>query len=300
MPTLASNIQTQDYSYAIQVPAGTWRWTTRVDVSQATPQFQILNVVSPFGLLRDSIPLPGQVVQSMANSITELMTAFAPTIVLSPTSLTFTLDEGRGFGQPQVVTVSNGGVYGSLLAVSVTSDSAFMQVSPANVSSLAFNSSGQFSVTVDSTTLLAADSPYTAELTLQDVNATNNPQTIPVNIIVRPKAVISLSPLALNFHVTRNVDGTFPAIPSQTFQVQNAGGAGSSLAYQIQKLTGISPWLVSFSPPYGTLASSASQTVTVVSQPIPNMQCGVYTDSLRVSGYSTNSYQDVVVTLTIS
>lgn len=300
MPTLASNIQSQEYKYAIQVPQGTWRWTTRVDVSQALVQFEIRDISSPFGLLRDSIPIPGDVVTAMGNSITDLKQAFAPAIVFGPTSLTFTLDEGRGFGVPLPLTISNGGVYGSLLSVAVSVSAAYVKVTPASAGGLAFNASGQVQVSVDSTNLLAVGSPYAATLTLQDAHATNNPQTVPVTITVRPKAAITLTPTTLNFTASGAFSGAFSPIPSQTFQIQNTGPAGSVLDFQIQKLTGLSDWLVSFSPTFAELASSASQTITVVVAPLAMMLPGAYTETLRVSGYSSNSYQDILVTLTIS
>ena len=300
MPTLASNIQAQEYKYAVQVPQGTWRWTTRVDVSQAVVQFEIRDVSSPFGLLRDSIPIPGDVATAMASSINDLKQAFAPEIVFGPSSLTFTLDEGRGFGAPQPLTISNGGVYGSLLSASVSVDAAFVKVTPASAEGLAFNASGQVQVSVDSSKLQAIASPYVATLTLQDTNATNNPQTVPINIVVRPKAAITLSPTSLSFNVTGAFAGPFPPVPSQTFQVQNTGPSGSVLDFKIQKLTGLSDWLVSFSPSFGELAASASQTITVVVAPTPLMLPGTYTETLRVSGYSSNSYQDLVVSLTVS
>ena len=297
--SLAANIQTQDYKYQVQVPQGTWRWTTRVDVSKASPVFSIRDVISPYGILRDTIPIPGTVVTSMAESITDLESAFAPSIVISPNTLTFTVNEAQWFCMPQYVTVSNGGVYGSLLAVAVTSSATYVQISPANVSSLAFNASGQFAVTVDSSLLLAVNSPYSSTLTLVDTHATNNPIVIPVNIVVVPLATIAMNVIDLNFEVSGNGDGTFPPVPAQTFRIQNTGPAGSSLVYQVQKLIGNSPWLVSFNPTYGTLASTAYQTTSVVVQPTTNMQPGVYEEILRVSGYSSNSYVDLPITFTV-
>lgn len=238
----------------------------------------------------------------MAQSIVDLQQTFRTLIVLSPTSLSFTLDEGRGFGTPQEVTISNGGTYGSLLDASITSSATFMVVSPALVGGLASSASGQFSVTVDSTNLTAVGGPYSATVTVQDPNAPNSPQTIPVLITIRPKASISVSPTTLSFAVAGALSGTFTPSPvsSQTFTIQNAGPSGSVLNFQVQKLTGLSPWLTTFSPTTGTLNSGSSQAVTVSVQPTPLMSPGTYTETLRVSGYSSNLFQDVQVTLTVS
>ena len=299
MPSLASNLQTQDYQYAVQVPQGTWRWTTRVDVSKAVVTFQVRDIVSPFGLLRDNIPLPGLVVTAMSESITELQSAFAPLITRSPTSLTFTTTQGQGFGTPQAVTVSNSGVYGSLLSPTVTSSASYVLVTPANMGGLAFGAAGVFNATVDGTNLLALNSPYSATITIQDPNATNTPQTIPVTINVLPEATIALSPTTLNFSAT-GFNCTYPVIPSQTFAIENTGPSGSVLSFQVQKLIGLSPWLVSFTPTTGTVASSSSVNVTVTTQPPPFTPAGTYTEILRVSGYSSNFYQDITVNLTLS
>ncbi len=299
--TLAANIRFQDYQFAYQTPRGIWRWTTRVDTSLSSPSYEVRDVASPYGLLRDSIPIPGVVVQAMAQSIDELKTAFAPGILLGPvSSLTFNVDEGRGWSDPQPITITNTGPYGSLLGTTVTVADAYVKADPANVGNLASNQTGSFDVTVDSTNLISVDSPYATVVTVQDPDATNSPQTFPVMVVVRPKATIDALPATVTFYVTRNVDGTFPAIPNQQFTVQNIGPAGSILNYQIQKLTGVSPWLISFTPYFGTLDSSATQIVVVTAQPVVGTPTGTYTESLRISGYSNNFYVDVVVALVIS
>lgn len=298
MPT--SRLQFQDYQFDVVLPVGPWKWTTRVDVSGALPTFSVRDVISPYGLLRDSIPIPGVVIQAMADSITKLQQSFAPSILLAPTSLSFVVDEGRGVSAAQLVTITNDGVFGSLLGVSITSSAAYLAATPANINGLASTEAGQFSVTADSTQLLAIASPYAGTLTVQDADATNNPQTIPVTITVRPKATIALAPIALAFTVAKPLVPPFPAIPTQTFTITNTGPSASVLQYQIQKLTNCSPWLVSFVPAFGSINGGLSQLVTVAVQPGDAMQPGTYTETLRVSGYSSNFFQDIIVTLTIT
>lgn len=300
MSVSASSLSFQDYQFKIQTPAGIWRWTTRVDLSLANPSYLVRDVITPFGLLRDMVPIPGTVVQEMANSISLLQQQFAPNMLISPTTLSFTVDEGRGVSSAQSVQLTNNGVFGSLLGVSLTTSAPYIAVTVPSVGGLPSNGSGTFGVTVDSTTLVAASSPYAGTVTLQDPAALNNPQTIPVAIVVRPRAIISLSVAALNFAVTKPISGPFPGIPSQTFTITNTGPSGSVLDYQIERLCGCSEWLASFNPPTGTLTSNASQVTTVVVQPPSNMLTGTYTEILRVSGYSLNFSQDVTVTLVIS
>lgn len=298
---LVSNLQRQDYQFEHSLPEGKWRWTTRLDVSKSNPEYSIRDIVSPFGLLRDSIPLPGAVVEAMAESIEELQANFSPNILVGPpTSLSFEVDEGRGFSASQSVIITNDGVYGSILGVTITSSASYVRSVPANIGNLSINESGQFDVDVDSTDLLAVNSPYNESLTIQDPGATNSPQAVPVVIVVRPKAEITCTPLLLTFTVTKPLVGDFPAIAPQTFSVQNTGPATSVLEYTVSQLTGLASWLTGIVPSSGTLASGASENVEVTVAPPSNLLQGTYTETLRVAGFSSNSQVDVEIQLVVS
>jgi len=300
-PIHVSRLETQDYKFQVALPSGIWRWVTRLDVSLGMPSLEVRNVTSPFGTLRDMVPIPGPVITAMAESITTILQAFAPSILVSPTGpLSFTLTQGQGVSMPQPVSITNNGVFGSLLAASITTSAPWLQVVPANLTGLAFNETGSFNVTADSTALLATSSPYSGTITVQDPAATNNPQTIPVSVVVLPPATITVSPNNLVFNVTSSYPSPFPPIPSQQFILSNTGPSGSQLTYLIQKLIGNSPWLVSFTPFMGNLASTQTQAITVAVAPPPNMYSGVYTETLRVSGFSTNMIQDVQIQLIVS
>ncbi len=300
MPTpLASNLQTQDFEYKFAVLQGFWRWKTRMDVSQSMPQFSVRDIVSPFGLLRDNVPIPGPVVEAMAQSISELQQAFAPLILVAPSTLTFMVDQGRGFSDPQTVAVTNNGVYGSLLSPTLTSSSPFVQIVPAMLGGLSFNEAGTSQVSVDSSNLLATNSPYAATVVVQDPNATNSPQTVSIAIVVRPLAHISVSVTQLTFNVTRPLTGPFPPIPAQMFTLSNSGPVGSLLQWQAVKLFGVQ-WLASYNPISDSLPGGASENVTVVVQPEECMTPGTYTETLRITGYSDNFEQDVQIQLIIS
>lgn len=304
MTISAANLRYQDYQFQVSVSTGVWRWTTRMDVTGSTPVFQILGITSPYGILRDSIPFPGEVVQAMSDSITQIMANFPPSILITPPSspLVFEVDEGRGFSDVQNVILTNDGVYGSLLGTSIASSASYVSVSPANVGNLAANESGSFDVAVDSTSLFSASSPYSETVTVQDPNATNNPQTLPISIVVRPKATIDATPVSLSFSVTKPLDGSaFPPIPVQQFTIENSGPSGSVLDFQVQALTGTATdWLSGFAPVTGTLDSGETQIVNVSVAPISSLSAGTYQETLRISGYSSNSYFDVTVQLVIS
>jgi hypothetical protein len=238
----------------------------------------------------------------MADSIAELKVNFAPSILVGPPSiLTFAVDEGRGYSPSQSVLLTNTGVYGSILGASLTSSASFVKVNPSSVGGLAVNESGDFMVEVDSTNLLASSSPYAETIAIQDPTATNNPQTVPVVINVRSKALISSDPLLLVFEVVRPLSGPFPQIPTQNFVVENAGPLGSVLEYDIRALTGLcGGWLRSWLPAEGTLQSGESETITVSVQPQEGTLQGTYSEKLRVIGYSSNNYVDVEIRLVVT
>lgn len=298
----AASIRFQDYQYQHQVSTGTWRWTTRMDVSRASPSFSIRDVTSPYGILRDSIPIPGEVVEQMSASITEIQSNFPPSILIGPpSSLTFEVDEGRGFSAAQTVALTNSGVFGSLLGATLSSSASYVVVSPANVGNLAANESGAFDVSVNSSTLLAINSPYNETVVVQDPNASNNPQMLDVSITVRPKATISISPTVLSFSATAPLTGAFDPVPTQQFTIENTGPSGSVLDYQVQRVTGLSDnWLASFAPVTGTLVSGGTDIVTVAVAPIEGLAKGTYQETLRISGYSDNSYVEILIQLVIS
>ncbi len=300
-PTFPSRLQSQDYKFQVALPQGVWRWTTRVNVSYATPCYEVVNVTSPYGTLQDMIPIPGPVITAMAASITTVQQAFAPSILLTPNTLTFTLTQGQGVSMPQPIVITNNGTFGSLLAAAITTTAPWLQATPANVDGLASTQIGSFNVTADSTALLSTSSPYTETITVQDAAAANNPQSIAVTVNVLPPATISTSLTSLTFTVAATLYPTpYPAVPSQSFILSNTGPSGSQLTYLIQKLIGNSPWLTSFTPFMGNLASSQTQVILVSVAPPSNLLAGTYTETLRVSGFSTNMIQDVQIQLVIT
>ena len=296
--SISSILRFQDYQFQVTLASGPWRWTTRVDVSLPHVRTEIRDILSPYGLLRDTIPIPGEVAQAMAESIEQVVAAYTPSILLDPLSISFVVDEGRGVSQAVPVRVTNNGILGSLLSVQITSSAPYVFAMPAAVNGLVANASGFFDVSVDSTNLLATSSPYSAALTVQSATAPNSPQTIPVSVVVRPKAEIVISPEALEFNVTAPLAGVYPPVPSQQFILSNGGLPMSVLDYQIRPLIGC-PWLAGVSPTCGSINGGAVQPITVVVAPPECMLPGTYTETLKVSGYSSNMSKDVVVTLNV-
>ena len=300
MAITAANLRRQAYEFQQDTPAGRWRWTTVMDVSGAVPTFTVSGVVSPMGLLRDSIPIPGDVIVAMSESITEIRTQFPPAILIGPPSaLTFEVTEGQGFSLPLEVLLTNSGVFGSLLGVTLTASGDHISVTPAQLGNLASNETVAFDVAVDSSALLAGDSPYSGAVTVQDPAATNTPQVLPITIEVLPKATIGVAPSTLSFSAIKPLSGAFPTVPSQTFVIENTGPAGSVLTWQLQRVACV-PWLASFGPVTGTLGAGETQVISVVVSPPESTLLGTYAETLRISGYSTNQAVDVTLQLTVT
>jgi hypothetical protein len=260
----------------------------------------VSGIVSPFGVLRDSIPIPGEVLEAMAESITEVRTQFPPAILVGPPSaLSFALTEGQGFSAPQEVILTNSGVFGSLLGATLTSSSPHVVVTPAQIGNLRSNETAAFNVAVNSVELLALNSPYTDVITIQDPAATNSPQVMPVTINVRPRAEIGASPVSLSFNVVKPLSGAFPLVPSHTFLIQNVGPGGSVLDWQLQRVACV-PWLASFGPVHGSLGSGESEVITVVVAPPTSTLTGTYLETLKITGFSTNQSLDVTLQLTVT
>lgn len=301
MPITASQLQTQSYEFQQDTPSGRWKWTTVLDVSGSSPTFTVTRIISPRGLLRDSMPLPGDVVESMVESIAELRTQFPPSILVGPpATLTFDVDEGRGFSLAREVALTNNGVFGSLLKTSLAASAAYVSVSPAQLGSLSSNEGGTFDVSVDSTTLLSASSPYAATVVVQDPRATNTPRVLPITINVRPRATIDVGPLILTFGAVKPLSGPFAIVPLQAFVIENTGPVGSVLEWQLQRIECAS-WLASFGPVSGTLEAGETETINVVvAPPVTTLQGAWFTETLRISGFSTNAHVDVALQLRIT
>jgi hypothetical protein len=264
-----------------------WRWNARVNVSGRRAVFEIRDVITPWGPLRDSIALPGAVVTQMATTVEDLQSQFAAVMVIGPpTALSFIVDEGRGLSDPQGVAVTNSGPIGSLLDAGVVSSAEEMLISTPRLAGLASGQSGELTVRVDSTELDANMSPLGATVTFESDDGPSF--DLPVDITIRPRAVTDLSVTELRFSVSV---GSIIVSPSQATVLTNQGPAGSVLDYELHPDTDDTwsrptLWDVDITPDAGTLLSleQASLDVSVqMDQPLPP---GTYVQDFVVHGYS--------------
>jgi hypothetical protein len=210
-----------------------------------------------------------------------------PVLSVSPTSLTFSAQEGGSNPASQAVTVRNSG--GGTLNWSGTSSVGWLRLSPTS-GSLTGGNSQSVSVSVNISGMSAGT--YTGNITFSAPGAQGSPQTVNVTLTIsaRPQPpVLSVSPTSLTFSAQEG--GSNPA--SQSVTVRNSGGG--TLNWSGTSSVG---WL-RLSPTSGSLTGGNSQSVSV-SVNISGMAAGTYTGNITFSAPGAQgSPQVVLVTLTI-
>jgi hypothetical protein len=292
------------FEFSTESVGGVWRWTVQANNLQGVGQlYQIINIYTPYGFLVDTqIPIPGDVVTSMAQSITQFQQQLDPLLALVDpiqTSFSVTVTEGDPVTGVGSVSIQNSGAFGSFMTAIATPDSSWIQVSPNSIIGLGKNEQGSFNIAVSPSTLLYTSSPYSGIINLQDNRSTPTIIPISINVNVLPRPVISASPLTVNFSYAL-LTGT----PSgaQTLEVQNSGPATSSLEFTLAKVYNRSDWLDIVPTTGGPLASGNSTLITlsIISSEVPQVS-GVYTDTVRISSQNaSNSPVDVSIILTVS
>ena len=292
------------YAFTKSRPEGVWRWVISATIGPYAVTFVVRNIQTPygpFGGLRNAsedIPLPLDIVQAMTDAAIQVQTSFTPTTQVLPSSLTFTVDEGYGESEPQSLSITNTGPFGSFLSPLLTPLDSFVLPIPLQGTTLSSGESSSPMVSVDSADLLAISSPYSTSLTVSDITATI--VTVPVTINVRPLAEITLSTLLISATTTYLPGNTFTAIPVLTFTVTNTGPIGSILIYRVKKLIGLSDWLTGMDPQSGTLSSGSPEIISLTLTPYVGMMTGTYSETLRVFGYSSNKHVDVKIQLIVA
>ena len=162
-----------------------------------------------------------------------------PAIGASPTSLTFTAQQGSSSPTTQTLNVSNTG--GGTLSWSASPNNTWLTVSPAS-------GTGNRAITVSPTTGALTAGSYSASITLSATGAAS--LTVPVTFTVTAAPTITLSPSTLAFTSTQG--GASPA--NQTIALTNAGGTVS------WTVSDNASWL-SVSPASGSNSNTLTATV---------------------------------------
>ena len=110
---------------SIESVGGIWEWTIGTNNVRSMGQtYEVTNIKSPFGLLSSvNLPIPGDVVQAMADSIAELRSQYEPLVALvtgQQSTFNITVTEGDPSQFLDDVNFQNSGAYGSFLSVTAS------------------------------------------------------------------------------------------------------------------------------------------------------------------------------------
>jgi len=198
--------------------------------------------------------------------------AAPPAIGMSPSSLSFTAQQGGGNPVAQTLIISNTG--GGTLSWSATPDTTWLAATPSSATG-----NGTASVSV-ATGILTAGS-YTGNITLSATGASS--RTVPVTFTVTAAPSISLSPTSLTYTATQG--GSNPA--NQTVTLTNTGGIAN------WTVSDNASWL-SVSPTSGSSSSTLTAAVNT-----SGLTAGNYSGTITVSATGATS-RTVGVTLSVN
>lgn len=301
---MTTNVSSGGYEFSYDSVGGKWYWTVLAsNVKGAGQTYQVSDIKSPFGIMATaSIPIPGEVVLKMADSIQEMQGALSPLAALvSPgtTSFSVTVVEGDPTITAAVVPVTNAGAFGSFLTATATPDVQWLRSVPPSIVGLGRAEQGQFTVQVLPASLLSSGSPYSGHVNVQDNRASPTviPLTFAVTVLPKPVIHVDASALTLTYVLSTSTAGS-----PQVLTVSNSGPALSVLDAVLSKVQNTSSWL-SFTPSaVGPMASGGSSTVTfsIVSPSVPQVP-GTYVENIKIASPTAgNSPVVVSVTLVVS
>ncbi len=213
-------------------------------------------------------------------------TTTAPNISASPTSLTFSMQQGGALPSSKTTTVSSSGSVVTVTAfASTSSGGAWLQVTPASGPTPA-----TFTVSVVLASLTAG--VYNGNVRFSSSQAKNSPINVPVTLTVNPPAPsISASPSTFTF--SHQQLASPPPSQGLTISAINSG----PLAYSIGVSTSSGGNWLSVSPGGGTTGST-TETVSVNPTGLsPNVYSGTIT--VTAAG-AANSPLLLPVTLTVT
>jgi len=206
-----------------------------------------------------------------------------PTILLSPSSLTFSGTSGSPLA-PQTVTLTNSGG-GTMDWTAVSSNTQWLSVSPVSGSLMA-GASASLTVSVNAASLSAGT--FTGAITITAPGASGSPASLPVTITISRPPSISVTPASLNF---AGQPGT--PFPTQTLTISNSGDGSFAWA-----ASSSSPWL-SANPTGGTVGTSPA--IITVSVDTAALGTGTHNAAITITASGAQSSPVTVpVTVVIS
>ena len=222
-----------------------------------------------------TLSAPGATSVSVPVSFTVTAAPVPPAIGFSPTSLSFTAQQGGSNPATQTLNISNTG--GGTLSWTATDNATWLTVSPAS-------GTGNGTLTVTATGTQTAGT-QTGTITLNATGATSVPVNVTFTVTAAPN--ISLNPSSLSYAATQGAAN--PA--NKTVSLTTTGG---TLNWTVSRtVSGNIAWLT-VSP-----ASGSSNSTLTASVNTAGLAAGTHTGTITVSAAGASS-KTVDVTLTVS
>jgi len=288
------------FSFSLGSIGGTWKWTVLASNLQGPGLlYQVQDILTPYGPLTvAAIPLPGDVVQSMAQSVTDVQNQMKPhmTVVSSQTSFSMGVTEGDPRVNVGSVQIRNDGGFGSFLSATATPDVPWLTVLTPEITGIARGATAQFSFDLVPDTLLATQSPFVGHIRIQDTSDSSSYAIMTVSVLVLPRPAIGVSTqsVALSYSLET------PAPANFYVTVSNLGPGTSSLNYSTLKV-GNAAWLVVAPNSGGPIASGGNELIQLSLALPVSAALGEHVETVRISSQNaSNSPVDVTVTMTVT
>lgn len=291
------------YRFHIASTGGTWEWIVdATNVESAGQFYRVMDISTPYGpLVHLAIPIPADVIQAMANSIScvqQKLEAHMSLVQPATTVFSLAVTEGDPALEVGTVMIQNDGAFGSFMNASASSDVQWLSATPSMATGLGRGNQAQFSIILSPESLLATGSPYVGNVNLQDDTSAQTTIPITVNLQVIPRPSISTSTQSV--FLTHSQTSGVSSVAYMT--ISNGGPVTSILNFILCKVIDNSPWLI-YEPTSGGSLQAGDLTqvkFSLDSQNLPQT-IGTYSEKIRIySDNASNSPIDIDVTLDVT
>ncbi len=198
-----------------------------------------------------------------------------PTIVLNPTSFTYTVTQGDVLADDELSVTNSGG---GTLNWTASHVAGWLSLNPASGAG-----DGLITISYDIAALTAG--VYYDTITVADPSATNSPQKATIMLTVEePAPIINLSPMSFSYVITEG-----EALANDHLSITNDGGGSLNWT-----ATNLAPWL-SLDPTSGT-----GDGQVTISYDVMGLTAGTYYDTIAVyDPAASNNPQEATVTIVV-
>lgn len=302
---MSATVAGSKFGFSQESVGGTWSWAVQADNTFGAGQlYQFVEIVTPFGPLMGTgidIPIPADVIECMAASLTDVRAQLAPLLALvqpATSSFNIVIVEGDPNQDVGSVEVQNVGAFGSFMEATATPDVTWLTADPSVVQGLGKNQKDSFNISLLTSILLAADSPFNGTVNLQENREppTIIPIAVTVTVLPRPAIATDTATMVFSYSISTGIPSGANAVT-----ISNSGPVQSVLDWTAAVVNGAS-WLAIVPTSGGPLnpGDSSILTASLVASGIP-LAPGIFTDKIRIaSPTASNTPLDVNVTLTVT